>query len=183
MADQRIHIVGACGSGTSTLRAHLARLLNYKFFDTDDFFWEQTPIPFSVKRPIPERLGLMQETLSQQHSWVLSGHLVRWGAEVVPAFTHVIYLYLPDEIRIPRIIKREQARFGHRIQVDGDMHQAHLGFMVYAKQYEQGGMDIRSKLLHETWLDGLHCKTLKIVGDFSLKSNTKTVLKWLHNHP
>jgi len=97
------------------------------------------------------------------------------------ALLYTCYLYVPDAIRISRIIKRERERFGKRILIDGDMHQTHLEFMEYAKKYEQGGLDIRSKLLDKTWLDSLQCKTLKIEGDYSLKSKTKTALKWLHN--
>jgi adenylate kinase family enzyme len=35
----RIHILGASGSGTTTLAKALANELGYKHFDTDDYYW------------------------------------------------------------------------------------------------------------------------------------------------
>lgn len=42
-----IHILGASGSGTTTLGMELAKKMGYYHFDTDDFYWEQTDIPYT----------------------------------------------------------------------------------------------------------------------------------------
>ena len=39
---QRIHILGASGSGTTTLGRALAERLQCRHFDTDDYFWLPT---------------------------------------------------------------------------------------------------------------------------------------------
>ena len=39
---QRILITGAAGSGKSTLAAELAKMLGYRWRDTDDFYWLPT---------------------------------------------------------------------------------------------------------------------------------------------
>lgn len=50
MAIQRIHILGASGSGTTTLGRALAERLHYIHFDTDAYFWLPTNPPFAAKR-------------------------------------------------------------------------------------------------------------------------------------
>jgi Shikimate kinase len=44
----RIHILGASGSGTTTLGRALAERLQYPHFDTDDSFWVPTDPPSAV---------------------------------------------------------------------------------------------------------------------------------------
>ena len=61
---QRIHIVGASSSGTTTLGAELAGRLGAAHLDTDDFFWEATDPPFTTKRPEAERVALMEGELA-----------------------------------------------------------------------------------------------------------------------
>jgi adenylate kinase family enzyme len=55
-SDKRIHILGASGSGTTTLGANLALRYRIKYLDTDSFFWIRSRVPFTEKRPVEERL-------------------------------------------------------------------------------------------------------------------------------
>jgi cytidylate kinase len=42
----KLHILGASGSGVSTLGRELATRLNVPYFDADDFYWEKSyPLP------------------------------------------------------------------------------------------------------------------------------------------
>ena len=56
---KRIHIVGASGSGTTTLAKELGKELNYKHFDTDNFFWVKTHPPYQQKTQVEERIRYM----------------------------------------------------------------------------------------------------------------------------
>jgi adenylate kinase family enzyme len=56
-----IHIYGASGSGTSTLGRYLAKRLDFAFLDADDYFWLPTDPKFTKKRPIEQRVPLMQQ--------------------------------------------------------------------------------------------------------------------------
>ena len=60
----RIYIVGASSSGTTTLGAALAERLDARHLDTDSFFWEATDPPFTTKRPVEERLALMEAAMA-----------------------------------------------------------------------------------------------------------------------
>src|SRR5207249_3761430 len=52
----RVHIVGASGSGTTSLGGALAARFGHRHLDTDDFFWVRTDPPYREKRPREERL-------------------------------------------------------------------------------------------------------------------------------
>ena len=47
MRSRRIHVLGASGSGTSSLAAAIARRHGHRHLDTDDFFWMPTDPPYS----------------------------------------------------------------------------------------------------------------------------------------
>src|SRR5687767_2959720 len=69
----RIHILGASGTGTTTLAALIAAEHGHRHLDTDQFYWLPTDPPFARKRPPEERLELLSEALGQAERWVLSG--------------------------------------------------------------------------------------------------------------
>lgn len=71
-----VHIYGPCGSGTSTLGREIGRRLGFRFLDTDDFFWLPTDPPYTQKRPLEERLALLEEELDKPGDVVLSGALI-----------------------------------------------------------------------------------------------------------
>jgi adenylate kinase family enzyme len=82
MKPQRIHIFGASGSGTTTLGKALANTFSVAFFDADDYFWQKTEPPFTLKVPTEQRIRNLQSDLEKAKNWVLSGSLVGWGIQV-----------------------------------------------------------------------------------------------------
>src|ERR1039458_10292119 len=120
-APARIHIVGASGSGTTTLGAALAREIGGAHLDTDAFFWLPTDPPFTTKRTVEERLPLLEAELDRHALWVLTGSLMSWGDVLIPRFELVVFLYVPPEVRIERILHRERERYGNDIDPGGRM--------------------------------------------------------------
>lgn len=175
----RIHIVGASGSGTTTLAKVLCRNLIFECFDTDDYFWESTNPPFQKKRAIKERKKSLKEKLESSKKWVLSGSLCGWGDEFIPYFDLVIYLWIPQDIRLTRLIERERRRYGKEIQIGGTMYEAHLEFIEWASRYDKGDINMRSRVLHDKWLSELKCHTLIIEGDIDLEEKLQKVLEKL----
>ncbi len=167
MNNRRIHILGASGTGTTTLGTALARELALPFFDTDAYYWLHSDPPFTHKRPIPERLALLQNDLALD-AWVLSGSLCSWGDAVVPRFTHVIFLRLDNDIRLERLRERERSRYGRRIEEGGDMRHIHEEFMAWCNRYETGGAEVRSLLVHEQWLAAVACPVLRLRSENSV---------------
>ena len=110
-----VHIYGPCGSGTSTLGREIGRRLGFRFLDTDDFFWLPTDPPYTQKRPLEERLALLEEELDKPGNVVLSGALIPWGNPLIPRFTLVVRLEAETQLRLERLKARERADFGSRI--------------------------------------------------------------------
>jgi adenylate kinase family enzyme len=176
---ERIHILGASGSGTTTLAKVLCSHLNYECFDTDEYFWEPTNPPFQKKRDVQVRKRLLRDKLDSNKRWILSGSLCGWGDEFIPYFDLVIYLWIPQDIRIPRLIERERRRYGKEIEIGGTMYKAHLEFVEWASKYDKGDINMRSKALHNQWLSELKCHILKIEEDIDLEEKLQRVLEVL----
>ncbi|WP_236638592.1 winged helix-turn-helix domain-containing protein [Mangrovicoccus ximenensis] len=105
-----MHIFGPAGSGTSTLGRALAGALASQHFDTDDFYWLPTDPPFTRKRPVDERLALMEAVFLPRRDWVLSGSVESWGMPIAPRVTMAIHLSLEPELRRSRLERREALR-------------------------------------------------------------------------
>lgn len=163
--SRRVHIVGASGAGTTTLGRALARGLDCPHLDTDDYFWLPTRPPFTHQRPAPERHALLEADLSRHAGWVLSGSLCGWGDVFIPRFDLVVFVSLPHAIRLARLGEREQQRYdAAAIAPGGALHATHQVFMAWAAAYDDGGRDVRSRLVHEQWLAGLPCPVLRVTS-------------------
>ena len=161
----RIHILGASGSGTTTLGAALATKFGYVHLDTDDFYWMPTDPPFQHARPIEERRELMLPILETTPRWVLSGSLVSWGDLFIPLFDLVIYLWLPSDVRMQRLSDRELARYGaDALASGGAMHENHTKFIEWAARYDDAGLEMRSRARHEAWLATVGAPVMRIDG-------------------
>jgi adenylate kinase family enzyme len=172
----RIHILGASGSGTTTLGRALAERLNYIHFDTDNYFWLPTDPPFTAKRATTLRQQLLMDELTAHDSWVLSGSLCGWGDITIPLFELVVYLWVPCEIRLERLHHREYERYGERIMPGGDMYEKSQAFLEWAASYDEGGLDMRSRQLHEQWLGMLPCPIICIEGEYSIEEQIDVLM-------
>jgi adenylate kinase family enzyme len=164
----RIHILGASGSGTTTLGRALAEHLQCPHFDTDNHFWLPTNPPFTHQRERTESQQLLMDDLTAYDSWVLSGSLCGWGDVAMPLFELVVSLWVPHDVRMERLRRREQARFGERIPPGGDMYEVSQAFFAWAASSDKGGLDIRSRQLHDQWLATLPCPILCFEGEYTI---------------
>jgi adenylate kinase family enzyme len=87
-----IIVFGASGSGTTTFGRDLAEHLNFTHLDADDFFWEDTAIPFTVKRAREQRISKLREAIRESRGFVLSGSIVGWDEAVIPSLDLAIYV-------------------------------------------------------------------------------------------
>jgi adenylate kinase family enzyme len=95
----RIHILGASGSGTTTLGRALAERLQCPHFDTDDYFWLPTDPPYTQQRERTERQQLLMDDITAHDAWVVSGSLCGWGDVAISLFELVVFLSIPHDIR------------------------------------------------------------------------------------
>lgn len=175
MERRRIHILGASGSGTTTLGAALAERMATAHFDTDAFFWLPTEPPFQQTRPVEARKDLLRTALAQEPYWALSGALSGWGDEFIPQFDLVVFLFVPPDVRLERLRAREQVRHGARIEPGGDMHQTHIDFMAWAQGYDSPQGPGRNLANQRAWLAALPCPVLEIAGTPTLAETLEMV--------
>ncbi len=174
-----IHIVGASGSGTTTLGRALAARLSVPHFDSDDFLWLPSDPPFQNLRPMPERQDKLALALDGAgNGWVLSGALTRWGDPFIARFDLVVFLTLRADVRLARLKQREVERYGaDAIVLGGALHKMHTEFLTWAARYEEGGLDVRSRALHEAWLACLACPVLRLDSRESVEALVAAVLR------
>ncbi|WP_214797474.1 MULTISPECIES: hypothetical protein [unclassified Exiguobacterium] len=168
-----IHIVGASGSGTSTLGDALANVLPHTHLDTDDYFWITK---FTEPRPVPERREMLKEELFHSEQWILSGSLVGWGDCFMPYLDLVIFLWIPPDVRLARLQQREFKRYGAAALAGGSLYEQSQAFLRWAALYDHAGTEVRSKTLHEQWLAELACPILRIEGDHSTEERIAMIM-------
>ena len=171
----RIHITGAPGAGCTTLGRALAERLGVPCIDTDDYYWHATVPLFQKKRDPVERNAALEHELAQQpQRVVVSGSVMLWGSSLDDAFDLVVFLRVPDEVRMPRLIQRETERFG---TPDPE-------FIDWASTYETADMTTRSRALHEWWLAQRNCAILRIEGEYTVEESVVRILSHLGEpHP
>ena len=173
----RIHIVGASGSGTTTLGAALAARLDHPHIDSDTIFWKPTDPPFTTRRSVEGRAALAAELLPFPGQWVFSGSAVGWAGAIEPFYDLVVFLKLDPSVRMERIRQREAARYGARVRPGGDMAEASAAFLDWTAAYDTAGLEQRSLVKHEEWLATQAAPVLRLDSAAPVEVLVAAVLK------
>ena len=166
----RVNIIGAPGSGTSTVGRVLSETTGWSVFDADDFFWRQTKIPYTEKNASQERQNFLESMISKHENWIICGTMDTWSSPIEPFLDLVVHLVVPTEVRVSRVKEREKDKFGNRILPGGDMHEVHQNFLQWAKNYYSDSD--RGRIRHERYLKllkRLKCPVLRINGELDVQ--------------
>jgi hypothetical protein len=151
--------------------------LQYPVLDADDYFWLPTTPPFQKKRERAERLSLLLKDYHARPYSIVSGSIVGWGEELEQSFDLIIYLWLPADIRLERLRRRETERYGI----------VNEEFMAWAASYDTGDTTIRSRMLHEEWMAKMSCPILRLEGDLTVGDRLEQIsllnLELVHSAP
>lgn len=159
----RIHLVGASGTGTTTLGKALREAHpELVHLDIDDFVWFPEEPPFCRKREPAQRLAQLEPVLRLESSSVTTGSLCEWGDPLAELFDLVFFLQAPTEIRMERIKRRESATFGTEIEESGSRYEKYQKFLVWARRYDTAGLEQRSLITHRSWLSTLSCPVFEL---------------------
>jgi adenylate kinase family enzyme len=176
----RLHLLGASGTGTTTLSAALASELEIKHLDSDDYFWLPDKPRFSKVRNLEERIRLLDRDTSFESSWVLSGSMIGWGDFLIQRLDAVVFLQLEPEERMRRLVLRERQRYGESIfLISHPDHARHQAFLDWAQRYDTAGLEQRSLVSHKAWIRQLECPVLELDTGPEQQYCLETVLKWL----
>lgn len=178
---KKIHIMGAPGAGTTSLGRALAQELGCPHFDVDDVYWfTEDDLPYRRKRNPDHRRKLLTERLGSSETWVLSGSLCGWGDVFAPQFDLVVWLWLPAEIRIPRIEQRERQRYGDaRLEPGGDLHAVFEKFKKWAANCDNESGGLRSNQYELEWLNQLCCPVLKIENEMEMELLQAAIMNFI----
>ena len=173
----KVNIVGASGSGVTTLGERLSHELSLPYFDSDYYYWEPSDPPFTLRREPAKRNAMLQQDIAQHKDWLLGGSFLSWGNEWLTAFDLVIFLWTPPAIRIERLKERELQRYGDVIYTDAERNILFNEFIDWASGYDSGIARGRTLQAHEDWLKKLSCPVVEIRGDSSVESRVQVVMQ------
>ena len=173
---KKIYIFGANGTGTSTLGRVLSRETGYVFFDAHSYFRDA----FKKHGNSLVVNSIFTNDLLAAHSWILAGWLFDKADHYAHFFDLVIFLWVPQDIRMARLQQREVKTWGRKIlDPENPRHAIYKKFLAWSAQYDTAGLDQMSKALHEQWMENLNCPVLRISGNFKLEDNLASVLNFI----
>lgn len=178
----KIHILGASGSGVTTLGNALGKKLAIPYFDSDNYYWEKSDPPFTIKRDINERYAVVNQLLHQHDDWIFGGSVISWDMSVFPAFDLIVFLWIPASVRMERIKAREYARYGDHMYNDPQQKKSTEDFLIWAADYDNNtGIATRTLQAQEAWLAKRTCPVLEIRGDYTTEQRVAVIMDKLNN--
>ncbi len=93
---------------------------------------------------------------------MLSGSAIGWAKPLEPLYDLIVYLRLDPALRMERLRRREQARYGERIAPGGDLAASSAEFLRWAAAYDTAGPEQRSRTAHERWLASQAAPVLRL---------------------
>lgn len=112
-----IMILGPAGAGKTTLGKAVASNLGFAFLDIDEYIWRKdTVIPYTSMYPKSEKIKRLMEAAIQAERFVMAGSMNSFHEYFDDMFLLAVYLTAESRIRLERIRKREQKKFGKRLQ-------------------------------------------------------------------
>jgi adenylate kinase family enzyme len=115
---RRICIVGAAGSGKTTVARLLANRLSAPWYELDAVGYEGGS---GAKRSLGMRLADVQQ-IAAQPAWVTEGVFIWWTRELFERADLVVWLDLPWTLTMPRVVTRH-------IRADLAGNNRHAGYM------------------------------------------------------
>ncbi len=168
-----ICVCGLNGSGKTTLADALAKELNFKHMDIEQYYFISTDNPYSSSRTREEVERLLLEDIKKNPRFVFSAVNGNMTTEINKHYDLVIYLDAPLNIRQKRNRQRAIDKIGDRVLPGGDMYEQEKKFFAYAEK--------RTPEKIENWLKTLSCKAIRLDGTKPLQENVeliKSLLLW-----
>ncbi len=175
----RINVLGAAGSGKTTLGAAVAGARGIVHIDSDELLWLSSMPPFQHMAPRADRIRALEDQFEAQHSVVVSGFLMDWGDHWHDAFDGVVFLYVHPDERRRRRETRERARLAAWTGVDDEALKRSAEFVEWARSYDRPDFDDISLAMHEQWLGTVTSPVLGLTELESVGQRLSLVERWI----
>ena len=164
-----IIVFGANGSGKTTFGRELARILNFKHMDIEDYCFGKSEIPYTNPRPRENYIDLMLKDIQKYRSFVISTVMGDLG-EIIPQYYKLgVYLSAPHELRMERVKQRAYGQFGERIREGGDMYEQEQRFFDFVAT--------RPLFKIDQWAETLTCPVIRVDGTADWRVSAGVIAK------
>ena len=102
-----IIVFGLNGSGKTTLGRELARILNYKHLDAEDYYFRKSEIPYTDVRSRDEVIRLMLADIEKHRGFVIFSVTGDYVKKIMSMYSLAVYINVPTELRIKRVEQRD----------------------------------------------------------------------------
>jgi len=171
----KIQIIGASGTGKSTLGKAIGRKTGVFWIDTDRYLWKDED--FTENYPILDRLKLYQNDMSNHSDYIVSGSVHSWNPQGFQDRELLVLLTIDEIIRMKRLYDREYVRYGERMLPGGDHYELTREFLNWCQTYlTEDENAICSLACHKLRLREAACKTLILDGNQPVEALCDVVL-------
>ena len=171
-----IVIFGPAGAGKTTLGLMLASVLEFPYFDYDDYIWKKdTEEPFTERYPEEVKRNSLLSAILPNDYFVLSGYMDGRHEELDKMFILAVHVNASADLRTERIRKRDLDIYGKRVLPGGDMYETHERFIDSVSTYN----DEREPFLkrHRDWAESLSCPVMYLDGKEPLIDNVQKIIE------
>ena len=160
----KIQIIGASGTGKSTLARYLSEKTGVYWIDTDKYLWKDSS--FTENYPVEDRFGMYNDDMANHQDYIVSGSVHSWNPGGFNDRELLVLLMVDEDTRMKRIYDREFASFGARMLPGGDHYQLTREFLDWCRTYlTEDENTIDSLANHRLRLQEASCKTLVLDGN------------------
>lgn len=167
-----ICICGLNGSGKTTLGKALSQKINFRHFDTEDFYFDKSNSnPYSASRTRDQVEAMLFKEIQKHPQFIFTAVNGDFGKRISSAYKLVVYLAVPLDERMRRVKQRALDKFGDRVLEGGDMYEQEQKFFNFCA----GRSD--EKIIK--WIETLSCPVLFLDGTKSTDTSIEIILKQL----
>lgn len=155
-----LQLLGAAGAGKSTLGRLLAQKTGLPLLHADFYRWQDDS--FAQMRPVAVRRAMLAQDMACHPSFLLDGGVAGWLPPELLQPDLLILVRCPRQLRMDRLIRREQGRYGSDC-----LHPSHphyrltREFLDWAAGYETDGLtETNSLASHLALLSAAQCPGL-----------------------
>ena len=164
-----IVVFGANGCGKTTLGRELALKLNMKHLDVEDYYFEESEIPYSKPRTKDIVIELILADIEKCDSFVFSAVTGDYGDKISSMYQLGVFLSVPIDIRLERVERRSLEQYGERVLVGGDMYEQERRFLEFVRT--------RNLSIIDEWSKSLSCPILHLDGAKPISENIQLITR------
>ena len=174
----RIQIIGGPGAGKTTLASMLAGFFDLPLIEGDKYLWADSD--YTVRRPEKKITRMLEDALKEAPHYVFDGQPDEYAPQIKLDTEVLLFIKVPEDVRMERLESREKQRFGKRIEEGGDLYEESRDFIEWASAYAQPTDKVGTYLsYHEKMFFAFQGKKMILDGTKSIVDLINDVLALL----